>query len=502
MPEDISSYQSVWYIEAYEGLTADEVTRLVAYARAGGHLYLTGERPCCEQLNASVQQVLDGTLVDQDVQVGGMGDIGGPFAFNADVTDYVSTVPNLLVDFLPDSPGGLDGIGGINHRNVLASSATTAVGAVWSEQDMQTGHGRIAMLMDIDWLQDPSRLPIIENLANFLSAGGLCFGDSGVVTWAAGPPSCSVLNTPATTTWRATSTAGAPTMEATGDGVEVECDSMSAGNTTTLTCQISNAESTGASLRVLATAAGEEHARFYRVRPKNDPRNVPSPFALDSNWWNWPDADDDGLPDKWENDGVWVKDTYLDLPGEGADPRHKDLFVRYDYASGEMPSEDTLAFMRQMFDRAPLTNPDGTDGVRLHIATGAEVPTSIIGNYDLTPANIIRVGTYTGYLNSPGYGGSGVPTIYKSMLNFAQKPGTSTIGRGFFKGNFAWTAWDVNNAEAALNINFPVWSESSRQLAESFAEASNAAHELGHLLGLHHHGAQDTPQQDKDYLST
>ena len=116
-----------------------------------------------------------------------MGDIGGPFAFNADVTDYVSTVPNLLVDFLPDSPGGLDGIGGINHRNVLASSATTAVGAVWSEQDMQTGHGRIALLMDIDWLQDPSRLPIIENLANFLSAGGLCFGDSSIMTWAARP---------------------------------------------------------------------------------------------------------------------------------------------------------------------------------------------------------------------------------------------------------------------------------------------------------------------------
>ena len=40
-----------------------------------------------------------------------------------------------------------------------------------------------------------------------------------------------------------------------------------------------------------------------------------------------------------------------------------------------MPSEDTLAFMRQMFDRAPLTNPDRTDGVRLHIATGAQVPT-------------------------------------------------------------------------------------------------------------------------------
>ena len=87
------------------------------------------------------------------------------------------------------------------------------------------------------------------------------------------------------------------------------------------------------------------------------------------------------------------------------------------------------------------------------------------------------------------------------MLNFAQKPGTSTIGKGFFKGNFAWTAWDVNDAEAASTSTSRSGARAAAELAESFAEASNAAHELGHLLGLHHHGAQDTPQQDKDYLS-
>ena len=46
------------------------------------------------------------------------------------------------------------------------------------------------------------------------------------------------------------------------------------------------------------------------------------------------DADGDALPDSWETDGVDVDGDGtidLDLPGMGADPRHKDLFVELDF---------------------------------------------------------------------------------------------------------------------------------------------------------------------------
>lgn len=510
VPSDLAAYQSVWYIEAYAGLDATEQDHLVSFSKAGGNLYLTGERPCCETLNASVQAVLRRILKDTDVQVGGLGDISGPFAFNYDVTDHVAHYPNFLVDFVPHSPGGMSGIGGVQASNVLASSSTTPVGAVWPEKDMVAGKGRVALLMDIDWLGDSERLPIIENLANFLASGGLCSndGDHGL-TWSAGPSNCSVINTPANVTWKVSGATAPPTASATPSGVTADCTTTASGNTTTLSCHLTNAAAAGAALRVDAIGPTGTITRHYRVQPKNDSRNVPPGQSLDSNWWDWPDADDDGLPDHWETAGVWVKNRLLDLPTLGADPKHKDLFLYYDYQSGHRQTDDTVNTMIGMFSSSPLSNPDGSTGVRLHVKQGASVPSSVVGDFSLGLADIVRVGTYTGYLNSVEYGGGGVPPIYKWALNFDGNDsgkhrlcgGGVSIGCGGVKGVFAWTAWDIGGTTAALGINLPIWDATARSNAQSFVQAANAAHELGHMLGLRHHGKDAKPTSDKNYKS-
>lgn len=513
VPASISAYQSVWYIEAYAGLDAGERDVLVDYSGSGGNLYLTGERPCCETLNAGVQDVLHRTLKDTNVQVGGFGDIDGPFAFNSGVTDHVATVPNFLVDFIPHSPGGLDGIGGVNSANVLAQNSTTAVGAVWPEKDMTAGKGRIALLMDIDWLNDAERLPIVENLANFLSGGALCFGDNGGgLNWDEGPANCTAINTPTDATWKVSAPGGpAPQVVATPTGVKADCTATSAGNVTTLTCHLTDAAAVGAALSVTASGPSGSNTRHYRLRPKNDPRNVPPGQPLDSDWWNWPDGDADGLPDHWEQNGVWVKNQLLDLPALGAHSDHKDLFLYYEFQDGEEQTDETLNSMVAMFADAPMSNPDGSGGVRLHIKRGASIPSSVVGDFSLGSQDIIRVGTYSGYLRSREYGGGGVPPIYKWMLNFAASdsnkrrlcgsPPTTSDGCGGVKGLFAWTATGVSGTEAALNINLPAWDANARESARGFVEASNAAHELGHLLGLKHHGADATPTDDKKYKS-
>ena len=70
------------------------------------------------------------------------------------------------------------------------------------------------------------------------------------------------------------------------------------------------------------------------------------------------------------------------------------------------------------------------------------------GDHDrLTDANLQRIGTYTGFLNGPRYGGAGVPQIFRWMFNF-DTTGTDTIGTAFIKGTFGFTAYDISLAGA------------------------------------------------------
>lgn len=502
LPADLSPYSSLWYIGAYSGIPADAQTAVAAYVRAGGSAYLTGERPCCESLNATVQSVLRATLRDQDVTVGGRGDIAGPFTFNGAAVDAIASEPNLLVDFVPDSPGGMDGLGGVSSANVFASNGQVPVGAAWTDADMQTGRGRIALLMDIDWLGYAARRRIIENIQNFLDHGAVCSNDPphpGFLwtgpTATNSPANCTTLTTPSTVSWTAGSDAGAVDLEVDATGVTADCVTSHPNGTTTVRCDLRDATE-GATLHVTATDPLGTTMRHYTVRPLNDPRNVPDGYSADSKWWDWPDQDGDGIPTYWEQNGVWVKGKYLNLPGYGADPQHKDVFLHYDFQSGEELNEGTFDEMRAMFAKAPLGNPDGEDGVDLHVERGGSVPASVVGDFDLKAAKIQQVATYSGFLNSAQAGGGGVPQLFKWMLNFNHSSDSGTIGKAFIKGNAGWTAFPVNSWAAALGINTVPGAG-----AVDFAEASNSAHELGHLLGLDHHGAKATPEYDPKYKS-
>ncbi|HEX2881851.1 MAG TPA: hypothetical protein VHO25_20135, partial [Polyangiaceae bacterium] len=116
-----------------------------------------------------------------------------------------------------------------------------------------------------------------------------------------------------------------------------------------------------------------------------------------------PDSDDDGLLDRWEQNGIdadcnGVVDidfqAMRDAIGDQrlADWQHKDLFLELDWMAGEGPmSEADVTALKEAFAQAPsyaggTPNPDGESGINLWIDTGngddlgggAQIPASSV----------------------------------------------------------------------------------------------------------------------------
>lgn len=90
------------------------------------------------------------------------------------------------------------------------------------------------------------------------------------------------------------------------------------------------------------------------------------------------DTDGDGLPDEWETNGVTIEGEFINLPAMGANPMHKDLFIHLDWMQpspgGQTfdPNPRSFKFMIDAFADAPVENPDGKDGINLHLDAGPD----------------------------------------------------------------------------------------------------------------------------------
>jgi hypothetical protein len=82
------------------------------------------------------------------------------------------------------------------------------------------------------------------------------------------------------------------------------------------------------------------------------------------------DTDGDRLPDGWEARG----ETPGGVPLPGADPTRRDVYVRVSYGDGVTPlTESERTRLRQQWAAMALDNPDGTQGVDLHLVTTARL---------------------------------------------------------------------------------------------------------------------------------
>ncbi len=252
------------------------------------------------------------------------------------------------------------------------------------------------------------------------------------------------------------------------------------------------------------------------------------------------DTDGDGLFDAWELRGIDVNYDMvvdLDLPALKADPRHKDIFVEVDYMSceaggcpsgiftNERPKPGVFTDVTKAFANAPVDNPDGRDGISLHvqldeamyhnnlISFGTRGPGHHDDFYDYkigsdatgNPGRVCGVGTNDAHFGLPSerlssncsniisarrlvyrYAVFGVEySEYRRSSGVAEMPGNDfmvTVG--------GWGDYGVKAAGGETDLD----------VARQILEAGTFMHELGHTLGLDH-GGGDALNRKPNYLS-
>ena len=217
------------------------------------------------------------------------------------------------------------------------------------------------------------------------------------------------------------------------------------------------------------------------------------------------DRDGDGLLDVWEENGIDFPGPgiELDLPGLGANPDKKDLFVEIDVMSGVGFDSDAIDNVILAFAQAPASmvdNPDGTLGIQLHVVLDGDRPAHqhLILPPDGLPADYYTIkDTYFGSQeerNHPSWVGirRAKLLIFRYCLwadTAADPPPDSSAVYGIAEGI---PSNDFIVADGALVADFPGLLRENR--------ASTFMHELGHTLNLGH-GGQNHENNKPNYLS-
>ncbi len=188
------------------------------------------------------------------------------------------------------------------------------------------------------------------------------------------------------------------------------------------------------------------------------------------------DTDGDGLLDKWEVSGLDADgdgDVDVDLPKLGANPLKKDIFIAYAWmqarageTASHQPTQAQLDAVSEAFARAPVSNPDGTQGITIHWKNLGGVP----HDDDLNPT----------WAEFDAIMDPKVPLrerkVWRRMLNaHGYDGGTSSgIARGI-------PASDFIESLGRFSTNPGTFSQ----------RAGTIMHELGHTLGLRHGGVDN-----------
>jgi hypothetical protein len=195
---------------------------------------------------------------------------------------------------------------------------------------------------------------------------------------------------------------------------------------------------------------------------------------------NVADTDADGIKD---GDEVLTTNAGLQLWALGANPVHKNLFLEFDWfddsndgcgAHSHRPTSAQVAAVQTAFRNAPVSNPDGVNGVQLIADYGQGGPYTG-GNFISDSDGVIAGGVNDADFNAD------------KTANFAANR------KGFFHYVLLTHRYDTTSAssgQAEINGNDLVVSLQC-SVTSTAAVANTIMHELGHNLGLRHGGDED-----------
>jgi uncharacterized repeat protein (TIGR01451 family) len=230
------------------------------------------------------------------------------------------------------------------------------------------------------------------------------------------------------------------------------------------------------------------------------------------------DSDGDGLWDDWETIGIDTNGDGaidLDLPALGANPNHKDIFVEIDWmdcavAGGDCAAGDThnhqpkaaaVAAVVAAFANAPVLNPDGVNGINIHIDLSNSIAHQNNLNINgLCFAGGTGIGSFDAVKADPANFGPDNPRrfAYHYALFSHQQVSTSTSsGCGEYPGNdfqVALGGWNVGYGDRDGD-GLPDANVGTVQ-----QQAGTLMHELGHNLNLGH-GGGDSVNYKPNFLS-
>lgn len=235
------------------------------------------------------------------------------------------------------------------------------------------------------------------------------------------------------------------------------------------------------------------------------------------------DRDGDGLFDDWEQFGIDANgDGRVDLnlprllpvdlnndgdttdPGERTSPDRKDIFLEIDYmdcgtpgsdcAAGDRhshrPSADAIRAVVRAFRNAPVSNPDRSRGITLHVDISNSIPhqrtLQFPGREGCFP-DVPSIGNFDAVKENPANFGPNNPrrfAFHYSLFTHLQIETNTSSGCGEFPGN---------DFQVSLG-GF------TRGVGDTLEQAGTLMHELGHNLDLDH-GGEDGLNYKPNYLS-
>ena len=212
------------------------------------------------------------------------------------------------------------------------------------------------------------------------------------------------------------------------------------------------------------------------------------------------DTDGDGLLDEWETDGT---PDGLDLPAMGADPRHKDIFVELDHMSGHALDQGALDSVVAAFEDAPVGNPDGVDGIALHIDNGPASPMDGTQTWGASSrAEELEHEFVLGFISGRDYDWTEVDLIKDDHFEAAREPVFHYAISGHRIGSSSLSssgiARDIPGGDFLVTLGAA--GEPGESSSTPQRQAGTFMHELGHTLGLRHGGA-DHSNYNPNHLS-